>query len=204
MKKVWICHLALLIALSLSMGCRATKSIKKSIDSTVGSMTSKADSELLAQVPDENRVKLRQAEFEYELSGEKRKLAEMKKDLVASEKKFADYEYSLSKKRFKEAEISVDIAKLEAIDQSGLGNKETSINSLGEQNAKKLRVQAECVKIQAKIDTTKLKIAELASQVNEQEAAIRNMEKPEISPTEIIIQSGAEEQEEGLLRGPRR
>ncbi len=65
---------------------------------------------------------------------------------------------------------------MEAIDRSGLGNKEDNINDIADLKSKKLKIEANRIKIEAKRDTTQRKIDDLTKQIEEQETKIMNLE----------------------------
>jgi len=63
------------------------------------------------------------------VSNQKVKLAELKSELAAGQKKYAGYEEDLAVKFQKEAEIDYDLVKIAAIINSGLGKKEDNPRS---------------------------------------------------------------------------
>lgn len=204
MKGFWHISLALLFAVSVFFGCEATQNIKKTMTSKVKSFGSKVDEELYAQVPEENRQGVAKAEFNLKVFEEKAKLADLKKGMALKKKTYADYELDLANNFRKESGIVLDITKLEAIQKSGLGEKEGMIEEIANLKSKKLKVEAERVKIDSKLATTKLHIQELTKQIEAQEQNIEAMnmdEKPgqeEIMPAvkEAPAETGISETEE--------
>ena len=162
-------HISLifLLALSLLTGCEATRSLTSSIGGS-------SDENLLAQVPAEEREEVKEAEFALQVAEEKLKLAEMKKELASLQKKYADYEEDAADEYQKKAVVSVDLAKLEAIDRAGLGEKQANIEDIADLKAKELKIEANRIKIGAKRDTTGEKINDLLKQIDEQETKIIN------------------------------
>lgn len=162
-------HISLifLLAFLLLTGCEATRSLTKS-----GS----PDENLLAQVPAEEREEVKKAEFALQVAEEKIKLAEMKTELASLQKKYADYEEDAADEYKKKAEVSVELAKLEAIDRAGLGEKQKNIEDIADLKAKELKIEANRIKIEAKRDTTGEKINDLRKQIEEQETKIINLE----------------------------
>ena len=193
-------HISLifLLALSLLTGCEATRSLTSSISGS-------PDENLLAQVPAEEREEVKKAEFDLQVAGEKMTLAEMKTELASLQKKYADYEEDAADEYKKKAEVSVELAKLEAIDRAGLGEKEANIEDIADLKAKELKIEANRIKIEAKRDTTGEKINDLRKQIEEQETKIINLEaagvpepeKADVMKTdeEPVTEKGAGEQE---------
>ena len=167
--------LTLLLALSLFVGCETTKNIQGRITSTVDSMTSDVDKDLFAQVPENQREGVQKAVFDFLVSSEKVKLAELKEELASKQKKYANYELDLAKKNKKEACVKLDIEKLEAIDRSGLGEKKDNIKTIADLKAKVLDIESDKVKIEAKLPTTQIDIDNLIKQIKEMEEIIKNM-----------------------------
>lgn len=167
--------LTLLLSFFLISGCETTKSMKTSITSKVDSMTSDVDQELYAQVPEDDRMAVQEAEFALLVLTEKTKLAELKDKLANKEKKYAGYVLDLAKKNKKAAATELDIAKLEAIDRSGLGEKQDNIKTIADLKAKTLDIESDKVKIEAKLSTTQMDIENLKNQIEVMEDAINNM-----------------------------
>jgi len=167
--------LTLLLALLLFVGCETTKNIKGSITSTVDSMTSDVDKDLFAQVPENQLEGVQKAEFDLLVSNEKVKLAELKEELASKQKKYANYELDLAQKNKKEASVKLDIEKLEAIDRSGLGEKQDNIKTIADLKAKVPYIESDRIKIGAKLSTTQIDIDNLIKQIKEMEEMIKNM-----------------------------
>jgi len=91
----------------------------------------------------------------------------------------------------------VDLAKLEAIDRSGLGKKEDNIETIADLQAKKLGIEANIVKIEAKLITTERRIKDLTKQIGKQAEKIESMKTLDQSPT-----IGEEEQKEEEVETP--
>ncbi len=164
-------HISLifLLALSLLTGCEATRSLTSSISGS-------SDENLLAQVVAEEREEIKKAELNLQVAEEKLKLAEMKTELASLRKKYADYEEDAADECQKKATVSVDLAKLEAIDRAGLGEKKENIEDIADLKAKQLKIEATRIKIEAKRDTKGEEINDLLKQVEEQETKIINLE----------------------------
>ncbi len=180
-------HISLifLLALSLLTGCEATRSLTKSISSS-------PDENLLAQVPAEEREEIKKAEFNLQVAEEKVALAEMKKELASLQKKYADYDEDAADEYRKKAEVGVELAKLEAIDKAGLGEKQANIEDIADLKAKELKIEANRIKIEAKRDTTGEKINDLMKQIEEQETKIINLQAAGVPEPEQTDEKPAE------------
>ncbi len=189
MKRFDYISLVLLLAFSLLTGCETTRSITKSI-----SGVSSSSDELFAQVPAEERTQVQKAEFDLQVAEEKLRLTEMKTELASLQKKYADYAEDVANEYRDEAEVSVELAKLQAIDRSGLGEKEKNINKIADLKAAKLRIEANRIKLEAKRDTTEQKINDLIKQLEEQETKIINLEAAGVPEPEAgdVMKAGEE------------
>ena len=178
--------LIFLLALSLLTGCEATRSLTKSISSS-------PDENLLAQVPAEEREEIKKAEFNLQVAEEKMALAEMKTELASLQKKYADYDEDAADEYRKKAEVGVELAKLEAIDKAGLGEKQANIEDIADLKAQELKIEANRIKIEAKRDTMGEKISDLMKQIEEQETKIMNLEAAGVPEFEKTDEKSAEE-----------
>lgn len=195
MKRFWHVNLALLIAFIFSIGCETTRNLQKSMTS----IGSPAYRELITQVPADMKDDVYKAEFDMKVSGEKLKLTKLKNKLAVNQENYSDSEVDLAKKTYEQAEITVEIQKLEAIMKSGLGENKDNIKALANLKSKKLRTEADRIKIEAELETTKLVIDDLLKQIEAREEMIKdmNMEEEESVESSITepIETGNQEQE---------
>ena len=161
--------LIFLLALSLLTGCEATRSLTSSISGS-------SDENLLAQVPAEEREEVKKAEFDLQVAGEKLKLAEMKTELASLQKKYADYDEDAADEYRKEAEVGLDLAKLEAIDRSGLGDTENNRKKIADLTTKKFKIKGNRTQTEYNRDSKERKINDLLKQIEEQKTKIINLE----------------------------
>ena len=186
MKSFGYVSLAFLLALVLLTACETTRSLT--------GMGSSGEEELLAMVPADEQDEVRKAEFNLQVAEEKLKLAEMKKELGSLQKKLADYEEGVAKEYHKETDVGVDLAKWQTIDKAGLGEKQNNIEKIADLRAKKLKLEAERIRIQAKRDTTEEQIKDLMHQIEEQETKIVNLEAGrEMEPQKTNVSAPGEE-----------
>ena len=174
-------YLVLIVALTLLLpiSCETAKGLKGSITSKMSSFTSSVDDKVYSQVPAEDRQEVRKAEFDLKVAKEKVRLANLKMDLAPVQKNYAGYEEDLADKYHEEAVVSVELAKLEAIDRAGLGQKVNNIETIADLQAEKLTLEADMVQIKAKMVTTERRIKDLTKKIEKQAEKIEGMKMPE-------------------------
>lgn len=179
MRPLIYAFLVLLLSFFLFVGCETTNNMRAGITSKVDSMMSDVDQDLYAQVPEDELMAVKEAEFVLLVSTEKVKLAELKDKLASKQEKYADYGLDLAKKNNKATRAELDIAKLEAIDRAGLGEKQYNIKTIADLKAETLDIESDKVKIEAKMSTTQMDIESLRNQIKVLEEAITNMKMGE-------------------------
>lgn len=167
--------LSVLAVLFIIAGCATTQELSSSVKSKVSSITSTVDPALVNQVPSDKRDGFARAEYDLKVAAEKVKLAELKTEHAAAQKKYFDDEEDMAASFRKEAEVDYDLVKMEAIIKSGLGKKDENIKTKADLQSKKLKVQADRIKIQAEIDNAKAKAEELATSITKMDEAIKTM-----------------------------
>jgi hypothetical protein len=133
---------------------------------------------------------------------------------IISYKKIVDSLYFAADEYQKKAVVSVDLAKLEAIDRAGLGEKQANIEDIADLKSKELKIEVKRIKIGAKRDTTGEKINDLLKQIDEQETKIINLEaagvpepekadvmKTDEKPAENKVTESATDKGEGKQEG---
>jgi chromosome segregation ATPase len=175
MKRFFFINLTLILFVALAVGCKTTQSFKQSISSKIDSMTSDVDQKLYEQVPEDKREGIPEAEFDLELKKNKEILAELKKERGINELKIVGYDLDIASKARKKAAVTLDIKKLEAINNAGLGKQEKNIKTIADLKAKNLNIDAEIIKIEAKQDNTKGEINDLNKKIEEQDKKVKEM-----------------------------
>jgi hypothetical protein len=175
MKRFFLIILSLILFVALAVGCKTTQNLKQSISSSFDSMTSDVDQKLYGQVPEDKKEGIPEAEFDLELKKNKEILAELKKEREINELKIVGYNLDIASKARKKAAVTLDIKKLEAINNAGLGKQEKNIKTIADLKAKSLNIDAEIVKIKAKQDTTKGVIDDLNKKIEEQDKKVGEM-----------------------------
>ncbi len=180
MKRTEIIYL-LLIALALT-GCATMSDIQSSVSTKVTAITSNVDPKLVAQVPGDKRGEFPKAEFAVKVTEEKSKLAGMKSELAAKQKKYANYEEDLADIDVKDAGLDFDIVKMGAIDAAGLGKKEDNIKALTKLKLKKNDLQGDRVKTEGNLTSLKQQMNDLAEKIKAQEEQIKNLTAEKAKP----------------------
>ena len=67
----------------------------------------------------------------------------------------------------------MEIQKLEAIDNSNLGNREDNIKRIASLKTKKLGIESDVIEIKADMDTTQLRIKQLTKQISVQQKKVK-------------------------------
>jgi chromosome segregation ATPase len=175
MRRVWYMSLTILIIVSVISGCATTQNITNSITSKVTSITSDVDEELFAQVPQDEQVGVREAEFDLRVAEEKLKLAELKKERATLEDDYADYESDLVKTYHEAASLSYDIVRLESIDRAGLGDRDKNVKNIAGLKTKKHKSEGDRINIEAKLAITTRHIQEITEQIKAQEEKVESL-----------------------------
>jgi chromosome segregation ATPase len=166
-------------------GCATMEELTGQISAKVTSITSNVDPNLVAKVPEDKRSGFPKAEFAVKVAEEKLKLAQLKTELAAKQKKVTEYEEYLVNIDLKDASLDYDIIKQEAIDATpGLGKKEDSIKALTSLKVKKNDLQSDRIKTNGNIDSTKQQINDMADKIKSQEEKIKELAVDKAKPEE--------------------
>jgi peptidoglycan hydrolase CwlO-like protein len=178
MKRYFCFIAALIITTCILYGCAATKDLTSSITSKVGAITSNVDEQLFSQVPEEGRQGIPEAESDLKISQETLKLAEMKEKLAGAQKDYSGYLADLADKDYEAAALTLDIAKYEAIDRAGLGDKDKNVKNIAKLKIKKNGLEGDKINIEAKISIVERTIKNLTEQIKQQEEVVAGLTSP--------------------------
>jgi chromosome segregation ATPase len=178
MKRIHVLFVSAFAVALMTVGCATTQELTTTVKSKVSSWTSAVDPALVNQVPAERREGFKKAEYDVKVAAEKLKLAELKTEQAGMQKKYFEYEEDMAASFRKEAEIDYDLVKIEAVIQSGLGKKDENSKVKADLKSKKMKAQADRIKIQADIENARAKIDELAGQIAKTEASLKAMTSP--------------------------
>lgn len=174
MQKYKYITFACFFTLSASFGCITTQDIKRKI----ASHKSTVDEGLFKRVSEDHRGGLEKAELKLLISKEKVYLADLRKNLAIAKKTVTDHKQSLADIRHQQAQVNLDIVKWKAIDRARLGERKKRIESITDLQAKKLELEADEVRINAKVITAKEIAEKREKQWEEQRNNVRIMSKP--------------------------
>ncbi len=166
---------SVLAVMFMIVGCATTQELSTSVKSKVSSITSTVDPALVNQVPADKRDGFARAEYDLKVATEKVKLAELKTEHAAAQKKYLDHEEDLAATFRKEAQIDYDLVKMEAVIKSGLGKKDENLKTKADLQSRKLKTQADRINVQAGIDNAKAKVEDMATQMTKMDEAIKAM-----------------------------
>jgi len=176
---------AMIVFLSTALalaGCTTVSDIKSQVSTKVTSITSNVDPNLVAKVPDDKRGEFPKAEATVKAAEEKLKLAKMKSDLAALQKKIAGYEEDLADIDAKDAGLDYDIVKLGAVDAAGLGKKEDNIKALTKLKLKKVDLESDRIKTEGNMTAVRQQMKDLAEKIKTQEEQIKGMTAEKAKP----------------------
>jgi outer membrane protein TolC len=164
--------LGLLIPITFLAGCLKGPLIKSSPEKTEQGLYTKVPAAMRASVR-EAEYDLKKARAEVNLATEKVKLAKMRKDIAILEKNYADLEMEMAETLFREAELELATKKLEAVDNSNLGDKEENIKRIAHLKKQGLNVESEGIQTKAELDILDMKIKKLTKDIRIQKVKIR-------------------------------
>ena len=175
MKRMSILTLIGLLMLILTAGCSTLGGSKKS--GTGEAPKKRTDKGLYAQVPAAAKADVKEAEFDLKQAQSKlkqadeiKKLADMKKERAELGVKYAKLGVDIAQNELKASEMEVEIREWEAIDDSGLGDKEKNINKIADLKSDKLKLESKIVKTRADYATTGVKMKKLDKEIRAQQA----------------------------------
>jgi len=172
----------LMLIILVFAGCATMDELRTSVTSKVASITSDVDPNLVAKVPDDKRGDFPKVEFAVKVAEEKLKLAQMKTEVAAKQKKVVEYEEDLVQIDLKDAGLDFDIVKMEAVNASGLGKKEDNNKVLTNLKLKKVDLQGDRIKTDANIATVKQQISDLSEKIKAQTEIIKSLTEVKAKP----------------------
>jgi chromosome segregation ATPase len=177
MKRLLVFNLALLLALTLMIGC---ESLPKPRLPTKKKSTTTSDKSLYAKVPASMKADVKEAEFDLKqaksgvnTARKKVEIAQLKRERSDLQKRYADYELDVAEATQREAEVKVDLEQWEAIDDAGLGDKESNIKTIANLKSKKLKAEDTKIQSKASLETTALKIKKLSKKIRSLESKLK-------------------------------
>lgn len=174
----------LMLIILVFAGCATMDNLRTSVTSKMASITSDVDPNLVAKVPDDKRGDFPKVEFAVKVADEKLKLAQMKTEVAAKQKKVVEYEEDLVHIDLKDASLDFDIVKMGAVNASGLGKKEDNNKVLTHLKLKKVDLQGDRIKTDANIAAVKQQISDLSEKIKAQTEMIKGLTEVKAKPEE--------------------
>ena len=115
--------------------------------------------------------------------------------MADAQKEYSEYQADLAEKDHKAASLNLDIAKYEAIDRAGLGDKEKNIKNIAKLKTKKHDIEGDRINIEAKISIAERNVIELTKQVKQQEAVVADLATTKDEPREQVSPPPTDEDE---------
>jgi hypothetical protein len=172
MKRSELTRRGVLVFVLFLSGCITLPTTNKTITADEGDLYAKVPAAMRAPV-NEAEYDLKQAKSAVELAKEKIKLAELQKQRAQLEDEHANCAMRLAEIVEKKASVSVEIKKAEAIENSGLGDKENNIKKIADLKTKELGIESDRVQTKAELDTLDVKIKKLTKEVEAQEKKVK-------------------------------
>ena len=177
MKRFLFITLTLLVVLAFTGGC---SSISKIQVPKLSGASKESEEGLYRKVPASLRADVKEAKYDLKraksnssLAEKKLKLSDLKKEREILRNEYAKHNKKLAQVLVEKANIGVEIKKMEAIDNSNLGDKAGNIKRIASLKTKSLSIESGAIEIKADMDTTKLEIKQLTKQIILQEKKIR-------------------------------
>ena len=177
MKRLAYSILTVFLVLAFMGGC---SSMPKMPDIPLVSKSKESDDELYRKVPASMRADVKEAQYDLKRAksnaaraDEKLKLAELKKEREILRNKYARYNKNLADVLIKKADIEVEIKKMEAINNSNLGDKTDNIKMIAGMKTKRLGIESDEIEIKADMDTTQHHIKQLNKQIGVQQKKVK-------------------------------
>lgn len=181
MKRLLVLNLALLLALFLAIGCQSTLAKISGTKSKSGASAKKSsDVSLYNKVPASMKADVKEAEFDLKQSKanvnrskKKVEIADLKKERSVLQKKYADFALQVAGAVQRGAEVNVELKQWEAIDDAGLGDKETNIKTIANLKSKQLKAEVSKIQSKASLETTGLKIKRMSKKINNLQSKLK-------------------------------
>ncbi len=179
MKRFLYISMILVLAVFFCGGCSMMEKVPmpKIMES---SSKKSADPELYRKVPASMRAEVKEAEYDLKraqsnisLSEKQLQLSELKKEREILRNKYAKFNRQLADVLEEKANVRVEIKKMEAIDNSNLGDKTENIKRIASLKTKSLGIETKAVEVKADMDTTQVQIKQLTKRIIVQEKKIK-------------------------------
>lgn len=137
---------AALLAAVLFCGCQTTDRVRSLVGKTGIRTSTTPDPIAFQQVPKRNLVEAQKAAQDLRLARESNKLAELREELAKIEAELTEFESKVTLSRLNKRNALFKKAQFEAIDASGLGDKEENISAIGKLASRAAKYEASALK----------------------------------------------------------
>ena len=137
---------AALLAAVILCGCQATDRVRGLVSKTGIRTQTTPDPIAFKQVPKRNLGDAQQAARNLRLAREQNKLAELREELAKIETELTEFESKVTLSRLNQQDALFKKAQFEAIDASGLGDKEENIAAIGKLASRAAKHEASALK----------------------------------------------------------
>ncbi len=168
---------AVLGAAALFCGCQATDQVKGLARKTGIRTQTTPDPIAFNQVPDRNKEDAFAAAEALRLARERHKLTELREDLFKVEVELAQFERRAAANRLSERSALFKKSQFEAIDKSGLGDKEENIASIGKLASRAAGHDSNALKDEAQVTILKRRVDQRRAAVDAQAQKVAGLEK---------------------------
>ena len=169
---------AALSAVALYCGCQATDRVKGIVRKTGMRTPTTPDPIAFSQVPERNRAESIASAAALHLARERNKLAEMRVELTEIEADQAKVESDAASSRLDERTALFRKSKFEAIDKTGLGDKEENIAAIGKLASRAAKHQADALRSESKAAILKRRAQQRRAAVEAQAKKVAGLEGP--------------------------
>jgi chromosome segregation ATPase len=198
MKNVKLYITSLLISASmLNIGCVSTvsdharsayRNVKRGLQTSPGSAETDA---LYAQVRSEDQRRVEQLRHELEVAEQTRELSKLEKERDSLKRERSDINSKRSELIAKEKQHKIELAKLEAIDRNQLGDKITNIEQIADTHVDTLEIQQKRLKLDGEIGVLDVKIEQIQTAIEKQQAVINNLTNNDTKTRERITNNSS-------------
>ena len=168
---------AALSAVALYCGCQATDRVKGIVRKTGMRTPTTPDPIAFSQVPERNRAESIASAAALHLARERNKLAEMRVELTKIEADQAKVESDAASSRLDERTALFRKSKFEAIDKTGLGDKEENITAIGKLASRAAKNEATALRDEARVAILKRRADRLRVEVQAQADKVAGLEE---------------------------
>ena len=165
-----------LMATALFCGCQATDQVKGFARKTGIRKNTTPDPIAFNQVPDRNKGDAVQAAKNLRLARERHKLSEQREDLTKIETELAEFDRKATASRLNEKSDLFKQSQFEAIDKSGLGDKEENIAAIGKLASRAAKYESDALKDESQATILKRRVDQQRAQVEAQAQKVAGLE----------------------------